>query len=76
MHGEMPLFSLQECLAKAKHFTELVMETIRLTKLIDSSLKFRVWLVLLDLKAIYYFQVMIEEEEEGWMFNVCNRIKQ
>jgi hypothetical protein len=42
MHGEMPLFSLQECLAKAKHFTELVMETIRLTKLIDSTLKFRV----------------------------------
>jgi hypothetical protein len=42
MHGEMPLFSLQECLAKAKHFTELVMETILLTKLIDSSLKFRV----------------------------------
>ena len=72
----MPLFSLQECLAKAKHFAELVMETVRLTKLIDFSLKFRVWLVLLDLKTIYYFQVIMIEDEEEWMLNACNRIKQ
>lgn len=70
-----PSFPYRSALQKQNTYTELVMETIRLTKLIDSSLKFRVWLVLLDLKAIYYFQVMIEEEEE-WMFNVCNRIKQ